>query len=388
MIEKSNKYIANTYSRLNIVIKEGKGIKVFDTEGRDYYDFISGVAVCSLGHSHPEMIKAIKEQSEKIVHISNLFYNEPQALLAEHLVKRSFADKVFFTNSGAEAIEGAIKLIRKFFYDKGITKQNRIIAFKNSFHGRTFGALSATGQEKLQEGFKPLLDCFDFAQFNTIESFCKNIDKRTAAVIIEPVQGEGGVIVPDKEYLKTIRKLCDETGIFLIFDEIQTGIGRTGKMFAYEHFGIEPDIMTIAKGLGGGLPIGAILAKDKIMKSFTPGAHGSTFAGSPFVTSVALKVLETIEKENLIENAKIQGEYLKEGLTYLSEKHKIIKEVRGIGLMAAIELKKPAKPFVEKALAKGFLLNAPKESIIRLLPPLIVTKDDINKLIKCLDEIF
>ena len=388
MIEKSNKYIANTYSRLNIVIKEGKGIKVFDTEGRDYYDFISGVAVCSLGHSHPEMIKAIKEQSEKIVHISNLFYNEPQALLAEHLVKRSFADKVFFTNSGAEAIEGAIKLIRKFFYDKGITKQNRIIAFKNSFHGRTFGALSATGQEKLQEGFKPLLDCFDFAQFNTIESFCKNIDKRTAAVIIEPVQGEGGVIVPDKEYLKTIRKLCDETGIFLIFDEIQTGIGRTGKMFAYEHFGIEPDIMTIAKGLGGGLPIGAILAKDKIMKSFTPGAHGSTFAGSPFVTSVALKVLETIEKENLIENAKIQGEYLKEGLTYLSEKHKIIKEVRGIGLMAAIELKKPAKPFVEKALSKGFLLNAPKESIIRLLPPLIVTKDDINKLIKCLDEIF
>ena len=388
IIEENKEYLAPTYNRFDVSIKEGRGIKVFDENGKEYYDFLSGVAVCSLGHSHPAIIKKIKEQSEKLIHISNLFYNEPQTELAKHLINKSFADKVFFTNSGTEAIEGAIKLTRKYFYDKGLKRQNRIIAMENSFHGRTIGALSATGQEKLKEGFTPLLDCFDFVKFNDIESFCKQINKQTAAVLIEPIQGEGGIIMPNPGYLKTLSKICEETGILLIFDEIQTGIGRTGKMFAYEHFGLEPDIMTLAKGLGGGLPIGAILAKENIMKSFTAGSHGSTFAGSPFVSAVSLEVLKTIEKDNLIKNAEEQGIYFKKKLIALSKRRTIIKEIRGMGLMIAIELRKKASPFVQKAFENGLLINSPKESTLRLLPPLIITKEDIDIFIERLENIF
>ncbi len=388
IIQKADQVIAATYTRFPIIIERGKGCILWDTAGRQYTDFVAGIAVCNLGHSNSKLIKALTKQAEILWHVSNLYYTLPQTELAELLVSKSFADRVFFANSGAEANEAAIKLARKFFYDKGETNRFRVIAMEQSFHGRTMATLSATGQPKLKQGFDPVLNGFDFVPFNDINALEAKLNSSTSAILLEPVQGEGGVRCPDPDYLKKVRKLCDETGTLLILDEIQTGMGRTGKLFGYEHFGIEPDIMTLAKALGNGLPIGAMLAKESVAKAFGPGSHASTFGGTPLVTAAALKVLKIFDEEKIIENCKEMGSYLKQELMRLKDKYDFIEDVRGMGLLLGIKMKFKAAHIVQDCMKKGFLINCIQDKILRFVPPLIISKKEINSLINCLDEIF
>ena len=387
IIDKADKVIAKTYNRFPIVITRGKGCTVWDNEGRAYTDFVAGIAVCNLGHAHPVVSKALSDQANSLFHVSNLYYTVPQVELASWLVDNSFADRVFFCNSGAEANEAAIKLARKYFNVKGDLRRNRIIAMEKSFHGRTMAALSATGQDKIKHGFDPLLEGFDFVPFNDIDTLKNTIKPSTCAVIIEPVQGEGGVRCPDAEYLKDVRRLCDKAGALLIFDEIQTGMGRTGKLFAYEHFGIEPDIMTLAKALANGLPIGAMLAKEHVAEAFGPGSHASTFGGTPVVTAASLEVVRTLVRERIIDHCLQIGAYFKERLLWLKDRHASIADVRGIGLLLGIKLKTDGGPVVKKCMEKGFLINCIQGNILRFIPPLIIDKDEIDSLITCLDEI-
>ncbi len=387
IINRAENVIAKTYNRFPIVITRGKGCTVWDSEGRSYTDFVAGIAVCNLGHAHPGVSKALSDQASTLFHVSNLYYTVPQVELASWLVDNSFADRVFFCNSGAEANEAAIKLVRKYFKDKGDMRRNRIIAMEKSFHGRTMATLSATGQAKIRQGFNPLLGGFDFVPFNDIDALKNKIKPFTCAVIIEPVQGEGGVRCPDAEYLKDVRRLCDKTGILLIFDEIQTGIGRTGKLFAYEHFGIEPDIMTLAKALANGLPIGAMLAKEHIAAAFGPGSHASTFGGTPVIAAASLEVVRTLVRERIIDHCLQIGAYFKQRLLWLKDRHDSIMDVRGIGLLLGIKLKTDGGPVVKKCVEKGFLINCIQGNILRFIPPLIIKKDEIDPLITCLDEI-
>jgi acetylornithine aminotransferase len=387
IINRADKVIAKTYNRFPIVITKGKGCTVWDSEGRAYTDFVAGIAVCNLGHAHPEVSKALSDQANTLFHVSNLYYTVPQVELASWLVDNSFADRVFFCNSGAEANEAAIKLARKYFNDKGNPQRNRMIAAEKSFHGRTMATLSATGQAGIKQGFNPLLGGFDFVPFNDIDALKNKIEPFTCAVIIEPVQGEGGVRCPDAEYLKDVRRLCDETGALLIFDEIQTGMGRTGKLFAYEHFGIEPDIMTLAKALANGLPIGAMLAREHIAAAFGPGSHASTFGGTPVITAASLEVVRTLVRERIIDHCLQIGAYFKERLLWLKDRHDSIADVRGIGLLLGIKLKTEGAPVVKKCMEKGFLINCIQGNILRFIPPLIIEKEEIDSLITCLDEI-
>ncbi len=308
--QQADRVIAQTYARYPLALVKGKGCTVYDDQGKAYTDFIAGIAVCNLGHAHPKLSAALASQAEKLWHVSNLFYTQPQAQLAAWLTDRSFAHRVFFANSGAEANEAAIKLARKYFQDKGQPQRHRVVSMKQSFHGRTMATLSATGQEKVRKGFDPILEGFDFVPFNDIEDLSATIGPGTCAVMLEPIQGEGGVICPEPQYLSLVRSLCDETGCLLIYDEVQTGIGRTGKLFAHEHFDAAPDIMTLAKALGNGLPIGAMLATEKVVAAFSPGAHASTFGGGPLVTAVALSVLQILEQDGLIAHAAKMGDYL------------------------------------------------------------------------------
>ncbi|MBU4344488.1 MAG: acetylornithine transaminase [Desulfobacteraceae bacterium] len=388
IINRADKVIAKTYNRFPIVITKGKGCTLWDDKGLAYTDFVAGIAVCNLGHAHPAVSKALSDQANTLFHVSNLYYTVPQVELASWLVDNSFADRVFFCNSGAEANEAAIKLARKYFNDKGDLHRNRIIAMEKSFHGRTMATLSATGQDRIKQGFDPLLEGFDFVPFNDIDALKSKIKPSTCAVIIEPVQGEGGVRCPDAEYLKDVRRLCDETGALLIFDEIQTGIGRTGKLFAYEHFGIEPDIMTLAKALANGLPIGAMLAKEHVAAAFGPGSHASTFGGTPVITAASLEVVRTLVRERVIDHCSQIGVYFKERLLWLKDRHDSITDVRGIGLLLGIKLKTDGEPVVKKCMEKGFLINCIQGNILRFIPPLIIEKDEIDSLITCLDEIF
>lgn len=383
----SDQAIFNTYARYPVALVKGRGCILYDDQDRAYTDFIAGIAVCNLGHAHPKLIRAMIEQAETLWHVSNLFYTRPQAELADWLKLHSFADRVFFANSGAEANEAAIKLARKYFKDQGAPERFRVVCMQQSFHGRTMATLSATGQEKVRTGFDPVLEGFDFAPFNDLEDLSCMIGPATCAVMLEPIQGEGGVIVPDAEYLSQVRKICDDTGCLLIFDEVQTGIGRTGKLFAYEHFGVTPDIMTLAKALGNGLPIGAMLATEKAAAAFVPGTHASTFGGTPLVTAVALKVLETLMEEDLISNAERMGEYLLERLQALKAKHKSIGAVRGKGLLVAVELTRPGAPVITACREKGYLVNCIQDRILRLAPPLIVGRPEIDGLIDCLDDV-
>ncbi|MCK4469695.1 MAG: acetylornithine transaminase [Desulfobacterales bacterium] len=387
IINRADKVIAKTYNRFPIVITRGKGCTVWDIEGRAYTDFVAGIAVCNLGHAHPGVSKALSDQANTLFHVSNLYYTVPQVELASWLVDNSFADRVFFCNSGAEANEAAIKLARKYFNDKGDLRRNRIIAMEKSFHGRTMATLSVTGQDKIKQGFAPLLEGFDFVPFNDINALKNKIKPFTCAVIIEPVQGEGGVRCPDAEYLKNVRQICDNTGALLIFDEIQTGMGRTGKLFAYEHFGIEPDIMTLAKALANGLPIGAMLAKEHIAAAFGPGSHASTFGGTPVITAASLEVVRTLVRERVIDHCLQIGAYFKQRLLWLKDRHDSITDVRGIGLLLGIKLKTDGGPVVKKCMEKGFLINCIQGNILRFIPPLIIEKDEIDSLITCLDEI-
>jgi acetylornithine/N-succinyldiaminopimelate aminotransferase len=386
-IQKADQVIANTYKRFPIVLTKGKGCTVWDDAGRSYTDFVAGIAVCSLGHAHPQVTAALCGQAQALIHVSNLYYTTPQVELASWLVENSFADKVFFCNSGAEANEAAIKISRKYFQDKKDDSRYTIIAMENSFHGRTMATLSATGQEKVKKGFDPKLDGFDFVPFNDINALKNKMDAHTCAVLIEPVQGEGGVRCADVDYVKAVRKLCDETGTLLIFDEIQTGIGRTGKLFCYEHFGVHPDIMTLAKALANGLPIGAMLAKDFVAESFGPGSHASTFGGTPLVTAASLAVLRTLKKEKIIEHGSAVGSYFKEQLIGLKQKHKSVVDVRGLGLLLGMKVNIDGDEIVKKTMDKGFLINCIQGNILRFIPPLIISKKEIDNLVACLDQI-
>jgi acetylornithine/N-succinyldiaminopimelate aminotransferase len=388
IISQAEKVIATTYKRFPLVFEKGRGCTVWDVEGRAYTDFVAGIAVCSLGHARPEVAQALCEQAQKLFHVSNLYYTIPQVELASWLVAHSFADRVFFSNSGAEANEAAIKLVRKHFHDQGETGRHRIIAMDQSFHGRTFATLSATGQQKIREGFDPVLGGFEFVPFNDVEALKGKINDSVCAVMIEPLQGEGGVRCPKAGYLKAVRRICDDSGIFLILDEIQTGMGRTGRLFAYEHFGIEPDIMTLAKALGNGLPIGAMLAREGIASAFTPGSHASTFGGTPVITAAALEVVRLLERENIIAHCRETGAYFKERLMMLKDKHDLIEEVRGMGLLLGMKLKENGAPIVTACMERGFLINCIQEKVLRFVPPLIISREEIDRLIACLDEVF
>ncbi|MCJ7830047.1 MAG: acetylornithine transaminase, partial [Desulfobacterales bacterium] len=376
-----------TYQRFPLVFTKGAGCTLWDVEGRAYTDFVAGIAVCNLGHAHPRIAQAVCRQAESLWHVSNLYYTVPQIELAEALTAKSFADRVFFCNSGAEANEAAIKLARRHFSEKGEKGRFRIVTMEHSFHGRTMATLSATGQDKIRKGFDPILDGFDFVPFNDLEALRQKLSPATCAVLLEPVQGEGGVRPADRHYLQAVRRLCDETGTLLIFDEIQTGMGRTGKLFAYEHFDIAPDIMTLAKALANGLPIGAMLAREEIASAFGAGSHGSTFGGTPLVTAAALEVLRIFEEEKILAHCCEIGAYFKTRLTELQQRHACVQEVRGLGLHLGLRLDREGKSIVQACMERGFLINCTQDTVLRFIPPLIVTRKEIDALVACLDEL-
>ncbi len=386
-IEKTDKYVFNTYSRIQKVFVKGRKSTLWDEDGKSYTDFLAGIAVCSLGHCHPAVTEAVCNQAKELIHVSNLYYTAPQAELARLLVEKSFADRVFFANSGAEANEAAIKLARRYFNEKGQNDRFKIITMEQSFHGRTMATLSATGQEKIRKGFDPIVDGFIYVPFNDIDSLKKNIDNSICAVMLEPVQGEGGVIPADPDYLKSVRKICDDNGILLIFDEVQSGMGRCGRLFAHEIYNIKPDIMTLAKALGNGLPIGAMLASEKAAKGFSPGSHATTFGGTPLVTSAAIEVVKIISEPEFLKQCREKGAYLRERLGSLKEKHNSIKEIRGKGLLVGMEINGDAGKIVSECMNKGFIINAIQGRILRFAPPLVITKEEIDGLIKVLDSV-
>lgn len=388
LIEQSSKYICFTYNRYPLVLAKGKGCKVWDVDGKEYLDFVAGLAVLNLGHCHPGVVAAIKEQAEKLIHVSNYYHNEPMIKLARLLCENSFAEKVFFCNSGAEANEAAIKLARKYAKENMGAGKFEIITMQKSFHGRTMATITATGQERFHKGFEPLLPGFKYVPYNDLKAVGNALTENTCAIMLEPVQGEGGVNVPSRGYIQGLRKLCDEKGLLLILDEVQTGIGRTGKLFAYEHFGIEPDIMTLAKGLANGVPVGAMLTKDKFAGAFVPGAHASTFGGNPLATTAAISVIETIKKEKVLENCTIVGGYLLNRLKELMNSFDFITDVRGLGLLIGMELTFDAGDIVKNCMDKGLLINYTNGNILRFIPPLIVTENEVDVLVKTLEDIF
>jgi acetylornithine/N-succinyldiaminopimelate aminotransferase len=388
IMERADRVMAATYGRFPIVLTQGKGCTLRDAEDRTYTDFVAGIAVCGLGHAHEGIAQAVADQARRLVHVSNLYYTEPQTELAELLVEHSFADRVFFCNSGAEANEAAIKLARKYFKDHETPHRFRIITMEGSFHGRTMATLTATGQAKIRKGFDPLLEGFDIVPFSDLKAVEKAITRETCAVMLEPIQGEGGVQCPARGYLKGLRELCDTEGLLLIFDEVQTGMGRTGRLFAYEHSGMAPDIMTLAKALANGLPMGAMLAKEEVAKAFTPGSHASTFGGTPLVSTAALKVMKILLNEGVLENCKRVGQYFKGRLAGLKQKYDFIREVRGEGLLIGLDLTCDGAPIVRNCMKQGFLINCTQDHILRFIPPLIIQETEIDALIECLDGLF
>lgn len=388
-LEDSGRYLMNTYSRFPVMLRKGRGLKVWGSDGREYLDFVGGVAVNVLGHCHPKVVVAIQKQAQRLLHVSNLYHIEPQIKLAKFLVEHSFADKAFFCNSGAEANEAAIKLARKHATENALGDRHEIITALDSFHGRTFGSLAATGQEKFHKGFEPVTPGFRHVPFNDVEALENAVNASTCAVMLEPIQGESGVRMPSPGYLKAVRRICDEHGLLLMLDEVQTGMGRTGKLFAYEHFGVTPDIMTLAKGLGGGFPIGAMLATEKVAASFTPGDHGSTFGGNPLASAAALATLETLLDGGFVmDQCRRMGEYLKARLNALKgEFSSVILDVRGLGLLVGMELARDCGPVVTACMEKGLLINCAAGSVLRFMPPLIVQESDIDQMAGVLEEV-
>jgi acetylornithine/N-succinyldiaminopimelate aminotransferase len=384
----SEKYIAHTYARYPILLVKGKGTRVWDMDDREYLDFVAGLAVCNLGHCHPKVVKAIQDQAEKLIHVSNFYYIEPQIQLASLLCQHSFADKVFFCNSGAEANEGAMKLARKYAKEKGGGDRYEIITMDLSFHGRTFATLTATGQEKFHKGYSPLMPGFKYVPFNNVEAVKNAIDSKTCAVMLEPIQGEGGVNCPSKGYLKAIREVCDEKRILLIFDEVQVGMGRTGRLFAYEHEGVEPDMMTLAKSLAGGVPIGALLMKKEIAEGFKPGDHASTFGGNPLATAAGVAALTAILGEGMLENCRRVGDYFLKRLEEIKRKFPFIQEVRGKGLILGMALEMDGSSIVKEMMGRGILINCTMGNVLRFLPPLIVMKEEVDQVVAALEEVF
>jgi acetylornithine aminotransferase len=385
--ETAAKYLMQTYTRQPISIVRGKGAKVYDLEGREYLDFVGGIAVNVLGHTHPDLVHALHKQAMQLIHVSNLYYTEPQVLLAKTLVEHSFADRVFFCNSGAEANEAAIKLARRYAHQKYGPDRFEIITMRNSFHGRTLATITATGQEKVQQGFEPLMPGFRYVPFNDFSAVAAAASDQTAAVMLEPIQGEGGVHVADRAYLRQLREFCTNHDILLIFDEVQTGMGRTGTLFAYQQMGVEPDIMTLAKGLGGGVPIGACLATEPVAAAFTPGSHASTFGGNPLACTAALTVLRILLEGSLLDHAKQMGDYLAKGLASCKDRCRIVREVRGLGLLQGMEVETDAKAVVTDCLSRGLLINATNERVLRFVPPLIISEQEIDKFVETLTAV-
>ncbi len=390
-IKKTENFVFQTYLRQGKAFVKGEGVFLWDEDGKKYTDFLSGIAVCSLGHCHPKITQAINKQASTLVHVSNLFYTMPQADLASKLCEISFADRVFFANSGAEANEAAIKLARRYFQKKGENNRFKIITMEQSFHGRTMATLSATGQDKIKDGFYPLLKGFSHVPFNDFKALKNEIDGTVCAVMLEPVQGEGGIISADPEYLKAVRQLCDKTGTLLIFDEIQCGMGRCGTLFAHDLYNITPDIMTLAKALGNGLPIGAMLATQNAATGFDYGSHATTFGGTPFATAAALEVVNIISDQSFLDQVCAKGQYFKEQLEKLKAKHARVVGIRGKGLLLGLELSlKPDRDaafFVEQLFKKGFIINGIQDKILRFAPPLIIENKEIDRLISAVDSL-
>jgi acetylornithine/N-succinyldiaminopimelate aminotransferase len=386
--ESTEQYLMGTYTRQPISIVRGRGTKVYDMEGREYVDFVGGIAVNILGYGHPDLVLAIQKQAAQLLHTSNLYYTEPQVKLAQMLVDHSFADKVFFCNSGAEANEAAIKLARRYSHDKYGAGRFEIITMKQSFHGRTMATLTATGQDKVQKGYEPLLPGFSYVSFNNLAELEQAVTERTAAIMLEPIQGEGGVYVASREYLKAVRDLCTRKDILLIFDEVQTGMGRTGTLFAYEQLGVQPDVMTLAKALGGGVPIGACLATESVAAAFGPGSHASTFGGNPLACAAALAVFRVLLDGRILDQARRMGEYLGKGLSECKDCHHLVCDVRGLGLLQGMEIEIDAKAVVSDCLKRGILVNAIGDHVLRFVPPLIISQPEVDRLLQVLSQIF
>lgn len=389
-IEKAEEVILHTYNRYPVVFDHGEGVHLYDVDGREYLDFAAGIAVQSLGYNNQEYTQALKDQIDKLTHISNLYYTAPMMEAAEKVVKASGMSRVFFTNSGTEAIEGALKAARKYAYEKYGEERYEIIAMNHSFHGRSIGALSVTGNEKYQIPFRPLVPGIRFAEYNDLESVKAQITEKTCAVILETVQGEGGVYPATEAFLKGVKALCEERDMLLILDEIQCGMGRTGYMFAWQEYGVEPDIMTCAKAIGCGVPVGAFVLGEKAAKgSLKPGDHGTTYGGNPFVCAAVSKVFDLYEKEHILENVRTVGAYLTEQLDALVEKYDFLKERRGKGMIQGLEVTgRPVAEIVERALANGLVLITAGSSVLRFVPPLVITKEDVDCMVEKLERSF
>lgn len=377
-------YSLNTYKRVGPVFVKGKGSYLWDSSGKKYLDLFPGWGVSILGHCHPQIVKVIKEQSGKLIHLPNNLFQEEQAIAAKEIIKNSFPGKVFFANSGAEAIEGAIKLTRLYGSKTG---RYEVITMKNSFHGRTFGALSATGQAKYKDPFRPILPEFKEAVFNDFESFKSQVNEKTVAVLLELIQGEGGVNIASKEYITKLKEFCKEHDLLFIADEVQTGMARTGKLFCYQNYGITPDALVLSKGLGAGVPVSVLVIKNEIADLFKPGLHASTFGGSPLITKVTLEVFKIIKKEKILNNAEKLGKYLLNKLIKLKDRFEFIKEVRGVGLMTGIELSIDSFPVFLKALEAGLVINSTHQTVLRIMPALNVKKEELDKGLKILEEV-
>lgn len=388
LIRRGAKYLANTYSRFPIVVTRGEGCWIWDMNGRRYLDFLSGIAVCNLGHVHKDVHDALTVQAGKLFHISNLFYIEPQIKAAEMLVEHTFGDKVFFCNSGAEANEAAIKLARRYSWKRHGEGRHEIIVMDNSFHGRTIGTLSATGQPRFHTGFAPLLQGFSFVPFNDIGAVERAITERTCAVMLEPIQAEGGIYPADTAYMKALRKLTEEKGLLLILDEVQTGMGRTGRLFAHEHYGITPDIMSVAKALANGFPVGAIIGTDAAMDAFEPGTHAATFGGNPLASAAIVATLNVLIGEGVVRHCEEIGAYLFGRLLELKARFPFIADVRGKGLLIGIELTINGDEVLKDFMKEGIILNCTKGRILRLVPPLIVGKEEVDIFLELARRIF
>jgi acetylornithine/N-succinyldiaminopimelate aminotransferase len=385
-------HVLPVYKRSKLVFDRGEGVYLFSPEGEKYLDFAAGIAVNCLGHSHPHLVKALQTQAGKLWHVSNLYHIEGLEELADRLCEKSFADKVFFCNSGAEAVECAIKMVRKYHSETGNPGKYRIICFSGAFHGRTLATISASDREKVMKGFEPPVDGFDHVPFNDLEAVKKAITKETGGIMVEPIQGEGGIRPASKEFLKGLRALCDEHGLMLVLDEIQCGMGRTGKMFAHEHYGITPDILSSAKGIGGGFPLGACLATEKAAQGMKPGTHGSTYGSNPLAMAVGNAVMDILAEEKFLKHVAEMGDYLSKGLEKIkggfpSNLKPVIEEVRGKGLMIGLKLVPPAADFVEKLRDKKLLSVSASDNVVRLLPPLIVEKQHIDNALEIIHDV-
>ncbi len=378
IVAREQKYLLNTYARYPVAMARGKGVYLWDVDGRRYLDFLSGLGVNALGHAHPRIVKVIREQAARVIHLSNLYYNEYQGFLAEKLCQKSGLDRAFFTNSGTEAIEGALKLVRAAGHATGGPEKSLVITLDNSFHGRTMGALALTGQPKYRKGFEPMLEGVRFVPRNDIEALRAAIDNTVCAIIVEPIQGEGGIQLSSREFLQACREVADQHNLALIFDEIQCGMGRTGQLFAYEHFGVKPDVICIAKPMAAGFPMGAFLTNEKFAQHMTPGKHGTTFGGGPLACRIALEYLAIVEEENLLEQVRRVGAYFTGKLQELVEKFSIATEARGVGAIQALQLNIPGEPVLKGTLADGLLINVTQESVLRFLPPFLLQEKQVD----------